>query len=237
MAKSGWLVGAIILLTSLGIAGTIVPLRPCGICDGLALKSTPASRVDCPDCGDRGKVSVFRALMGHRVAESVGGVVRSCRNPESALLLLKTAIEADGKTPGTFLFENSSAIPAIAPRFVVANERRYLILLIRWPAPSGGYTEGVSVLLLSLEGSVLDRVDVLYSAFDTELAATVLDAPAPDGGRITINPKPGDALPSSYRLFQWQRPSREGFVQGASGDVGRLAIRERRLEVLAPEGK
>ena len=87
--STGWLIGGIALLTGLGLAAALIPIRACRSCDGLALHlhqltspvrgTVPLPRIDCPDCGDRGKVSLFRSWMRPRVSVTIAAVLRELK--------------------------------------------------------------------------------------------------------------------------------------------------------------
>jgi hypothetical protein len=224
----------VLLMTAIGIAGALVPLRPCGTCDGLALKTPEAPRVDCPDCSDRGKVSCFRSWIGPRIPEVLADVVRG----SNALQSLKSAIERDGKNPETFIMEHGSVRPTLRPRFITEEGERYLVLLMGCPPFSPGDDPSATIMLFSMRGQLLDCIHLLCSNDGVELRGTVLETRSADGARITIDPdRDGLDFYSCYKLYHGREPVRLGFVAGKRDGLCRLAIREGRFEVLSPAAR
>src|SRR6185503_11907131 len=89
-SSAGWMAGVLALLTGLGLAAALVPLRRCATCDDLAkywTRSTspafppaPFPRLDCPDCADSGRISLLRAWRP-RVSQQIGHVLRGLKDP------------------------------------------------------------------------------------------------------------------------------------------------------------
>ena len=231
---------AVLLVSALGLSGAFVRFRPCGTCDGLALAAQPPIRVDCPDCGDTGKMTLFRSWRP-RVPKPVAAVVRAFRDTKgkSGVLALETLARADGTEPGWFSLGICGKYPKARPRFIESDGKRYLIVVMTDPAYTYDHPTA-TIILLSLRGEFHDRVDFLCGASSRlNLDGIVLDAPPADGARITINPVAGTAEPYTvYRIYQWQQVVRQGFLQQTQESefksLCRLGLRADRLEVLTP---
>jgi hypothetical protein len=240
-ASAGGLVLSVVVLTGLGLAGSLVPVKTCRSCDGLAhlllMRTSPSRpprpppRIGCPDCTDRGKVSLIGSWMRPKVASSIAALLRGLKDPEG--LDARRALDLIVRDSGTAYFDFLKHSPPgmnyfRGAEFVEAEEKLYLLLI----ADSGSSTipgsEGLLVILLSAEGRALDFVDVSCSSREGILFSTVF----PQDGRIAIHRTcdgPGDR-PVSYRILLWNDFDRE--IRGMGGDVCNVGIRGDRLEVL-----
>ncbi len=231
---------AVLLVSALGLAGTFLGIKPCGTCDGLALAVKPPIRVDCPDCRDTGKMSLYQSWRP-QASKSVAEVVRAFRDArgKSGVVALEALARADGKEPGWFTLGTCGKYPKARPRFIESDGKRYLIVVMTDPAYTYDHPTA-TIILLSLRGEFHDRVDLLCGAASRLcLDGIVLDSPPSDGARITINPVAGTAEPYTlYRIYQWQRVVREGFIhrsqESHSRSLCRLGIRADRLEIIDP---
>lgn len=205
-------------------------------------------QVDCPDCGDRGKVSLLRSWRGPSVADQVCGIVRSLKNAngKDARLRLTELVRLDGKNPSFFL-QDEDALMSISGRFVRADDQTYFLLLLDYHASMLPGEERAGVLLLSTaQNQILDGLHLVCSNREAGLYSRILDPAGPDGAQVAIIPEPGGfsrfVEPTiSYRLYQWQRITTSGVATGAGkperDGICRLGIGSDRLVILELERK
>lgn len=252
-APAGGLILAVVLITALGVAGTMLPVRPCGSCDALAtrrlqLPNPPAHyRLDCPDCSDGGKVSLWRAWRP-RVAKPIARILRELKNPATANLtpLLRPMLGLEGMDLDAYAHFLATEGWIGRPRFANVEGTPYLVLLARYSSSIMPGDSSAGVFLLHPEGRALDCFKMTCSNRLAELSATFLDPPGIDGAHVAVIPSPGsffkEVVPTiSYRLDQWRQPLREGKVPGKgapeTGGICRLRIRADRIEILTPAAK
>ena len=243
-ASAGGLIAVLVALTALGIGGSLIPVRSCVTCAGLtsqmermATYPSYSPRLDCPDCGDRGKISLFRSWMKPRVSEPVARILRSMPGPGEfdALNVLEEVLRTDGKEPNAFLNGKTGVefvhIPSrfmafVAARFIEVGGRTRLILLLR-PVLS---MNAVSAVLLSHEGQALDCVFVVTGAAGgVELRGGVVDKNPPDRPCVEIAIMVDSGRTDSCRLNQYPSHIREISVKKDS--VLRLSVQDDRFEV------
>lgn len=259
MSKSfptGWLVGAIVVLTSLGLAAFLIPFRPCGTCDGLAMAihfrtspsypPAPPPRIDCPDCADRGTVSLFRSWKP-AVSPEIGAIVRGLKDPNASESLpeLEQLLSKEGMSVSPHMRLTRGSVQRIRPRFATSNDRTVLLLATDSPGLRVPGNPTAGVLLLDLRGRILDYVFASCSSRQADLYTYLLETPGPDGTRIVIRPIPrggtGVEPDFSFLIHQWRQPPRRGRSEGGTmaehEGACRIGIRGDRLEALAAEEK
>ena len=244
-ASAGGLILALAVLTGIGFAGAMIPIKACTSCDGLAqhilMRTSPslgpvqAPRIGCPDCADRGKVSLFRSWMRPRVAPSIAALVRGLKAPNEgdSLRALQLVVQESGPDYSRFLRQYPPHIDSFrGAEFVEVEQKLYLVLL----AESGVGTVpaasiGVLAILLAAEGRALDFVDVSTSAWGEYFSGRILA----DHAQIVIERKldqpPADDL--NYQMIRWNKGARE--IRVRTSEVCRLTIRDDRLEVVEPK--
>jgi len=239
-ASAGGLVLAVAILTVLGLAGSLFPFKTCRSCDGLAryiLMRTSPSRgpikpphLGCPDCSDRGRVSLFGSWMRPRVASSIAALLHGLKeDPEGfgARRALNLIVRESGPAYFDFLKHSAPRIDYFqGAEFVEAEEKLYLLLFAESGSGTIPGSTGLLVILLSAEGRALDYVDISCSIWEGESQPSVL------AGEIAIQrrsdrPREGEA---SYQLLLWNDFARERKVRGS--EVCRLRIRRDRFEIL-----
>lgn len=244
-SSTSWLIGGLLLVTGLGLVGTLLALQPCRSCDGLALylhrisspsiPPRPPPRINCPDCADRGKVSLFRSWIRPRVSEPVAGILRSMSAGQAAMVVvqLNQLVQDDGKDPDAFLAGSSLLMDR---RFLEAEGKIYLVLLLqafnRLPDNSAR-----TAVLLTEDGRALDRVLVGTDGHNASISVGFLEQAPVDGPQIAFGWKVArwpDAVKSCH-VDQWQRPARELLSGNPDDPLIQLAIRGDRFEVLTPE--
>jgi len=204
--------------------------------------------VNCPDCHDRGTVSLFRSWVP-RVSREVAQVLRGVPDPigVECRRSLELLLEKNGKHAGQFLHAaNADPARIAAARFLRVQETSYLALLVDSPTVlSMPGIAAAGVLLLRPEGQALDSVLLTCNTRSALLHADILEPTPSDGAHFAIFATSGlflkDLHDVSYRVHQWQRSSREGQARGDEThqclDVCRLKISDGRLEVLPTPGK
>jgi hypothetical protein len=247
----GWLVGAIVVLTSLAVAACLVPLRPCGTCDGLAMAlhfrtspsipPTPPPRIDCPDCADRGKVSLFRSWRP-MVSPETGAIVRGLKDPSGTdnLPALTALLQTEGMSGAPPLAPQNRNLRQMQGRFHRSDGRTFLVLTTYCPAMMVPGTSSAGVFLLDLRGRVLDYVVGTSDNRVADLYSRILEEPGADGRRVVIFPVPAGDARFSFLLHQWQQPARRVVSEGAKSEregACRIGVWGARLEALAQEEK
>jgi hypothetical protein len=241
--SSAWLSGLLLVVTGLGLAGSLIRYRLCGTCDGLAYYLAQAikprhpaealPRLDCPDCGDRRNISLFKSWMMPNVAEPVSLILRSLCGPEEggALVALKQLVLQDGKNPDDLQLQ-SSDVAITNARFFESEGKTSLLLLLETEAPAA------EIVMIEPEGRVLDYVRVACTDSTADLRAAFLKDSGPDGtSLVVLSPLGSFAREAkttlSYRLDQWGRPPRQEVIPWKPGDaIFRLRLRGDRLECL-----
>jgi hypothetical protein len=240
-ASVGALILAVVVLTGLGVAGSGIRYKPCLTCDDLSLwlrhhssrishRTNP--RVGCPDCGDRGKVSLFRSWMPSRVSPSIAALVRAFKDPtagQEPIRALRRVVEENGPAFSRFLDDAFDVFHGCkGVEFLEAEQKLYGVVFVGSGSNTLG-TIGVSTILLSAEGRVLDFIDLTWNYQHGPLRDYVLVPAAADGAQILIDTY--EERPNrSYMLAQWQKSARDGKPKGV--EVCRYKIRNDRLEVL-----
>jgi hypothetical protein len=230
VSKSTWLIGAVVALSALGIAGAFIRFRPCGSCGEIVqevngrLISGPKRYfppLNCPDCDDQGKVSLFRSWRPS-VSEPVRKIIHGLGDDSG-----KESIDALKA-----LMPDGDASPhrgeTLRSRFVRHDGRTYLALVMRNTFVAIPGTSTVTAVLVHSQGGVLDYVRLTCSSRAAILDGEILDVPAGDGMRIRIT---GDRMGTSLEramdipveLRQWQREVRQVVAPGA-GNVCCLRI-------------
>lgn len=238
-ASPGGLTLAVVLITGLGIAGSLLPFKTCRSCDGLAhfllmgtspsLPPRPPPRVGCPDCSDRGKVSLFRSWLQRRVAASIAAVLRGLKDPDG--LAVRRALDLIVRESGPAYFDFLKHSPPHidyfrGAEFVELEERLYLLLFAESGSGTIPGSTGLLVILLSAEGRALDYVDVSCSVREGDLFPEVF----PQDARIAITrgsdrSRTGEV---SYRVRWWNDFDRA--LKSTGNEVCVLGIRGDRLE-------
>ena len=252
--STGWLIGLVLVITGLGLIACLYPVRPCRSCDGLkahlidrfALQIPPLDpRLDCPDCADRGKISLVRSWMRPKVSEPIAGILREIKYSmrTDSFAALQAVIQHDGKDPAEFICSlDPKDNRGMKPRFLSVQGKQYLILLIDYPSKLASQPVVSSVLLLTPEGKALDYVHVACGTLIADLEASALLSPAGDGAHIVIHAHPGlgtDVFSKKvpYYINRFQRVQSEdrtaqGGPVGAFEGVCRIRILNDRLDVL-----
>ena len=225
------LVIVVLALTALGAAGAFVRYRPCPSCSGFVVQTPPrpVQPLNCPDCGDSGKVSFFRSWRP-RVSQPIADFFQCLANEQAPLAFerLNQLIRNDGKDPEAFLA--GSAI-LLDQRFLEVEGRIYLVMILqtfnKFPDSSGRAT-----LLLTPEGRALDRVVVMANRHNARI-----DAKFATIGGVEMT---ASRWPVAVEVDAWQRPGRELLLRGEllRGEQGapilHLLIRGDRLVVSTP---
>ena len=237
---SGWLIGVLVLVTALGLAASLIPFRTCESCEGydLHLKkifSEASSRsypgpLDCPDCADRGKVSLVRAWRP-RVSDGVRQSLRVFRDPTSAPFMnrLELLILEPGMKREAYLEANGQRAQFAFPRFVKAEGTPYLVIPAYYPLWKSSDGTGTGFLLVHPDGRALDCVQMTCTNRLADINFVFLEKPATDGSQMALSPIV-DPVPQgvSYKLHQWRQAPREAKVSTALY----LRIRGERFEIL-----
>lgn len=241
-SSTAWLILAVVVLTGLGVAGSTIRYKPCHTCDDLSLwlrhhsprishRTNP--RVGCPDCGDRGKVSLLRSWMPSRVSPSIGALVRAFKDPtagQEPIRALRRVVEENGPAYSRFLEDAFQVFHGCeGVEFLDAEQKLYVVVFVGSGVNTPPGTHGVSTILLSAKGRVLDFIDLTWNHQHGPLRDYVLVPAAADGAQILIDTY--EERPNrSYMLAQWQKSAREAKPKGV--EVCRYKIRNDRLEVL-----
>lgn len=197
----------------------------------------PPPSLDCPDCADRGEVSLFRSWRDPTVSVEVARVLKGLKGPSPAASVRE--LKNMPQSGGTVLGPIYDHVPLfLTAKFIEAEDKRYLCIVLNYHSPLN--TEA-SVLLLLPQGRILDTVR-LFSISGLEVSGELLDKPAPDGAWVLIRgiPKPGDVAPTaaSFRLDHSGRAPGTGMLDVRETDgwdgVFRLGIQGDRLEFLSP---
>lgn len=247
-ASAGGLILAILLVIGLGLAGSLIPLKECAGCSGLShflhslqspsIPPIPPPRIGCPDCADRGQVSLFRSWIGPRVAPAVAAIPHEIVHQERAGFYrpLADLVVADGKDALAFLqtYEGSAILQNI--RFIDSEGETFLVLLLDASLRGTPSLTATVALLLSLEGRALDSVRVSCLGEESESRARIVPYPYSGQELIVIDSKMS-ARPLSVRVDQWQREPQDLMFTGDSGnEICGLSIKGRRFVVrLAPQ--
>ena len=244
-----WLIGVLLVVTGLGFAGSMVRYRPCISCDGLALYLNQVHprrpvellpRVDCPDCGDRGKVSLFKSWMRPKVADSVAAILRGLSAPVHGVshLALKDLLLENGKSLSEFQ-GLSIGNEFTCARFMEVEGKTVLLLILD---TSSSANPATAIMLVSPDGRLLDYVQVSGSNGEVDVRAAFLEKPGEEGAQLAILPRRGFFAPGQgvelrldFRVDQWTRPPRQfAFTwKGSEAElICPLRIRGGRLECL-----
>ena len=251
--SAGWLVAAIVIVTGIGIAGSTIPLRPCRTCDGLipellsrfsVLPQTPP-RLNCPDCADRGKETVFHSWMRPRVAEPLARFIRGLKGDcRGSLQSLEPVLEAEGQNLTPFL-RHMKATQSYFSRacFMNVGQKKTLILLVNYCGTIMPGDSGAAVFLFTPDGRLLDFVHLTCSDRYGDLHAEFLNGSFADGAHVIVHPEPGSflsVLPEElrYELYGCRQMPRAGVIRApdafGAGGISRIRIQGERLEVLTP---
>jgi hypothetical protein len=144
---------------------TVLPIRSCPTCKGIAKKvSDPGSgtvpvHIGCPECGDRGSVTEPRRWKGSLVPAQVTRLLQ-CWRPERTkefLPCFSQVVTLSGRDPeevlGTKTFGSQWTGAAV---FVRAEGKGYVLVLLHGDDRRWNGLEGL--LLLGMDGRVLDYV-------------------------------------------------------------------------------
>jgi hypothetical protein len=257
-ASAGWLIGAVILLTGVAVVVVLVPLLPCRTCEGLArvlwertspsIPPAPRPRLDCPDCDDGGKVSYLRSRRPPTISEPICGLLRSFRDKSTPFFLndLINLITKDGKDIGTFYLAIEARSRVAHLRFIQAEGKDYLLILIEYSGISMRDYSLAGTILISPDGHVLDCIWLWCETIGVELFAEVPEKSAADGAGLLIVPTDRDsatlgATPFDYTLEQWEHRKHRG-VYSRNESTGRdgfcrIRIVNDRMDVLMPKTK
>ena len=236
-AAVGGLILTIAVLTGLGAAGALIRFKACKSCEGLVQhfiqKADPVNRpfgLRCPDCADRGKVSLFRSWMRPRVSPDVAALVRGLKDPyygDSRLALERIVLESGpnyagflkGALPNFHYFDGAG--------FLEGEQKTYLALFSYLGPGIVRESDGITVILLSAEGKALDFIQITWSTAAGPLSATI------DDGTAVLVHADEDFTPGvlgTYRLSQWKGGVREG--KARKDEVCRFRVRNDRLELI-----
>jgi len=225
---------ALLLLTALGLAGAFIPFKPCGACHGFARKST-ARPLNCPDCADRGNVSLFRSWIPG-VSEPVGEFLGVLREGQVPFVFgeLHQLVRNHGEDSEAFL---AGSTILLNQRFIDAEGKTYLVLILQ-AFNTIADTSARTAILLTADGRPLDRVLVSTDGHNASLNGGFLERAPGDGPRLVFgwNVSRWPEALRSYQVEQWQRPARELLLRGKRDDpLLHLLIRGDRFEILWPE--
>ena len=257
--STGALIAVLVVLTGLGLAASFVPFRTCGSCHGLAVswkKLVPNAgpfatllRADCPDCADRGKVSVLR-WWKPRASPRISELLRELRDLHSirsreilGSMLVEAGMASDA-------FQDTEMFGGI--RFHRSEQDLFLVLLGNYGSHRVQGEKGSRVLLLTPEGRVLDLVQ--FSAIYKKgtdfhhvfLTASFRDPPGGDGAQVVVATQENLFLNEIGPSFWWElthwreKPSTGVLIktpQSNAEGFSRLKVGPGRVDVLSPDTK
>jgi len=240
----GWLV-ALIAIVGIGLVVFVaVPLRTCPTCRGLAKKLAAPSgavsfRVNCPECADRGTVTQSRYLRGSLLAPQVARLFQSQRDErlKDFAKYLDQVAALGGKNPDDV--SGASFFPGQRwglLRFLLWEDKNYILVEILDMTPAANQS-GVGVVLLGLDGRVLDYLHCACNSNWGSLALEVLESRSPDGALLTIHAHQGNQGKETDIRDANMRASLDGSGReypmqlGAQMDV-RIGLKNGRFEVL-----
>jgi hypothetical protein len=162
----GLLVALMVVSVLATAALVVVPFRPCPTCNALTKKINRTDvRLNCPDCGDRGKVSFPRSQRGPGVPEHVARLIRMRRRqyellPEYRDLLTMRSRWVPDEVTGYKFFGTWPDDWDL--RFIRAEEKTYLVVLLSHGSADLEGQTGAGMVLLSPEGVVLDYIHATH---------------------------------------------------------------------------
>jgi len=245
--SSAWLIAALSVLTALGVAGSLVPFRPCRICGGLTKEmiriQSPSTlpHLGCPDCADRGKVPLFRSWMPSQVSEEVAAIIRGLQDYRAfdSRVAVRALLERTGHPDNYLQGIDTNMAYYLNARFLRAGERQYLVLLAYGNTPQEAPIAGA--LLLTLEGDVLDSVTITCQNQEKRIMGLMrvfYNEPFEgDEAEVSVSVGNGMQPAAFYQIKQWQRPDRQGAYREEDRKesyICRLRIAGNRFEVLRP---
>jgi hypothetical protein len=163
----GWLV-ALAVASVIGAAALVViPIRHCPTCDGLTKAVDKATfRLDCPDCKDRGKVSIPRYLRGPSIDRDLYDLIQARRGTtELQQNHLERLESRSGREPGEALGLKQFGVQHYQGdfRFVRAEEKEYVLVLLFQEGFAIPGTAVAGIVLISTDGKVLDFIQATSS--------------------------------------------------------------------------
>jgi hypothetical protein len=234
-ASAGGLVLGMVVLTGLGVAGSMIPYKTCRTCEGpigyIMKGPFPPDhppRVFCPDCSDRRKITLFRYWIGSRVAPTTASLLLGLKEDyqHTAHEGFESMARQRGPDGTAFL---KAAIPAWhyldGAAFLEAEHKTYVALFAYLGPGIFPPYDGTTVILLSADGRALDFVQVCWMGY--------LTASVEDGAQVVVHniePIPLNII-GTYRLVQWKCEPREGKANTTT-EVLRFRVRDDRLEVV-----
>ena len=242
---AGWLIGLLLAATTLGLLGALMPARPCRLCNALARRCSEL-RIDCPECGDVGKISFFRSRMRPPPSEPLSQLLRSYTPGFSQGFMqeLSGLVEEHGRFPAFHDYLARSR--DIRVRFLQTEGKDYLVVLTEFSGIAQKDYSLASLLLFSVDGRSLDHLRVWCDTVGVELHPRILEGASADGAQLSIVPTERNSTPLSasrfeYSLAQWEeRGFHAAFIPGEGfGPEGfcRIRIRNDRFDVLQPKPK
>jgi len=163
----------------------------------------------------------------------MAALVRAFKDPvagQEPIRALRKVVAESGPAYSRFLddaFQGFNGCNGV--EFLEAEQKLYAVVTVDSGVNFPPGSSGVSTILLSAQGRVLDFVDVTWNYQHGPLRDSVLVPAAPDGAQVVIDTY--EERPNrSYKIAQWQKSTREGEPKGT--EVCRLAIRGDHLECL-----
>jgi hypothetical protein len=203
---ASWLVAAVLAIAGLALVAGFFRVCECPDCGGyLRVKGTTPeeeqqgwlthrSDLGCPRCGDQGKVSWFNSRSGAGVDPDVARLARVAvwphADPDGARQALENLAARNGEPRGYLTWVGTQSGISWEGRFARSEGVDYFIAALTPNAYSNQEAEApVRLLLLSLKGEVLDRLDGFCPTYTSccTFGAQILPGADADGAWIQVD--------------------------------------------------
>jgi len=252
----GWLICLVLAASAGAVVMTLVPLRKCRTCNAVAQDlsrqkcgADARAPIYCPDCGDRGTISLVKSLRTPTVNTQVGAIIALQNKSKGigSIRELRQLIEAQGLKADEFMGDSfAGEADSGSAHFLDAESKKYVIVLLHSMDKKASWntTASARIVLLSTSGQVLDYIHCIRAHPDFSIYAWRIDEPAPDGARVMIikasplrNPAEsrvqydlhyiGSGPETYHGSVEWLGGKDDGFC--------RIAVRNDHLEIVRPE--